>query len=102
MNRLEALMEMLESEETPDAFTRYAIAQEYANQKDFSKAFHWFEATLQTDALYVPAYQQWGLALAESGDLDKAEEVLRKGLNIAREKGDFHTAEEIEAAIEDL
>lgn len=101
MSRLETLLEMAREEE-PDAFTSYAIGMEYVKTEDFDNAFQWFDKALEHDSEYTAAYYQYGLAKAAANDLDAAEDLLRKGLEIAEAKGDMHTQEEIEAALDAL
>lgn len=100
MSRLETLLEM--ASEEADAFTCYAIAQEYVKSQQFEEAFTWYERALAEDPEYIPAYHHFGLAKIETRDLDEADELLRKGLEIAEAKKDLHARDEIEQALEEL
>ena len=101
MSRLDALLAMV-SDEEPDAFTAYAIALEYTQRREFPNAFEWFERAIGIDPFYAAAYHQFGIARNESGDPDGAITILRKGMEVARQKGDFHAMDEMEAVLETL
>ena len=92
--RKQQLQEMLL--ETPeDSFLRYGLAMEFVSEGNDAEAVNHFDLLLEADPTYVPGYHQSGLALARLGRVDKAREVLRKGIASAQREGNLHAAEEM-------
>ena len=85
-----------------DAFARYGLAMECMNSGDAAAADQHFEALLQHNADYVPAYLMYGQLLARESRNDEAKRVLSNGIAIAGKKGDQHAASEMQALLGEL
>ncbi|HXM96665.1 MAG TPA: hypothetical protein VOA64_20800 [Candidatus Dormibacteraeota bacterium] len=85
-----------------DAFARYGLAMECMNSGDAAAADQHFEALLQNNADYVPAYLMYGQLLARESRNDEAKRVLSNGIAIAGKKGDQHAASEMQALLGEL
>ena len=101
MPSIEQLQKMLKSEPR-DAFLRYALAMEYAKQNQFADALREFRTLLDAHPDYVAGYFMMGRTQAQSGDTKSAADTYRKGIDVAKEKGDLHAAGEISDALEEL
>lgn len=77
----------------------YALALEHKNAGDAGEAVRVFRALMAAHPDYVATYLHAGNALVAAGDPGEAREVWRRGLEIARKKGDHHAAGELEAAL---
>jgi tetratricopeptide (TPR) repeat protein len=85
-----------------DAFARYGLALECANQGDQPAAVENFEQLLAEHPTYVTGYFQFGQLLARMSLTEKARATLTSGIEAARRAGDQHAAEEMEAAFAQL
>ena len=85
-----------------DAFARYGLAIECANQGDHTAAVENFEKLLAQHPAYVTGYFQFGQLLARISQMDKARAVLTTGIEAARRTGDHHAADEMQAALAQL
>lgn len=101
MDRLAEMLKFLD-EDPDDSFTRYAVALEYSSLGDSKKAASLLEELRRRDAEYLPAYYQLGRIYSEEGEIARAEEAFRAGMELARSVGDLHTRAELEAALDDL
>ena len=100
-NRLEILKQMV-SQDPGNAFARYGLATEYANNGDLHQAVAEFRALLQHDENYAAAYYHGGRALEKLGETEEARTMYQKGIEAATRNGDLHTRAELEAALESL
>lgn len=85
-----------------DPFLLYAIAMEHLKLSQTKLSLECFEKLTHSHPKYVPTYLQFGMLLADSDQNEKAKEVLKHGIIIARECGDLHAASEMEAAITEI
>lgn len=85
-----------------DAFARYGLAIECANQGDQQAAVANFEKLLADHPTYVTGYFQFGQLLARMSQTDKARATLTNGIEAARRAGDQHAADEMQAALTQL
>jgi len=76
------------------------IGKTNINEEDSARKY--FEEALGLDATYVPAYFHLGLCLRRLGQNDESREVLSKGLEHAKRKGDTHAASEIQGALDEV
>ena len=100
-SRLEELQKFLEVEPN-DSFTHYAIALEYASQKNLPEAIKKLEELILLDPNYIPAYQQLGYLLAQSDRKDDALIIFEQGIQTAALVGDTHAQKEMQEAIDEL
>ena len=99
-DRLQALLEFAE-QNPDDAFVRYGLAQEYANQGQLEKAAEEFTRLVETNPSYQAAYYHGGQTYLKMGRKTEAHEWFRKGINLAGRTGDSHARDELLAALDD-
>jgi len=85
-----------------DAFTRYALAVECANQGDQPAAVDHFRQLLSAHPEYVPGYFHYGQLLVRMQRIEEAREILAAGVEAAHKKGDSHARDEMAAALREL
>jgi Tfp pilus assembly protein PilF len=101
MERLEKLKELLK-ESPDDSFLNHALALEYLKLDQVKSARAIFEALLGRDAGYVGSYYHLAKLLEGEGETENAINWYQKGMEKAREAGDRHSLNELQAAYEDL
>lgn len=84
-----------------DSFTRYAIAMEYAGRDD-AAAIRVLEELLRCDETYVPAYHQLGALYTRMNRVEKAREILRRGIVEANRQNDPHAASEMQDVLDGI
>jgi tetratricopeptide (TPR) repeat protein len=100
-SRLEQFKEFVEMDPS-DTFSRYALAMEYLGASQFDEAVHHFQEVLRLDPTYSAAYFQASIASRKSQKLVEAKQFLTKGIEVAEKKGDWHTRDEMKAALQQL
>jgi Tfp pilus assembly protein PilF len=85
MDRLDQLLQFYD-EDPDDAFTRFALAQEYLNQGEVAKARAFFEELVETDPDYVGTYYHLGKLYEQLGRTDDAIATYQHGIEVAREQ----------------
>ena len=98
MDRLEKLKEFYE-EDPDDAFTRFALAQEYLKRGDADKALEFFEDLVATDPDYVGTYYHLGKLYERLGRTDDAIETYEAGIDVAREQRSQKDLSELQDAL---
>ncbi|TAE49587.1 MAG: tetratricopeptide repeat protein [Bacteroidetes bacterium] len=96
--RLSHLFHFLEASPT-DSFTLYSIAYEYMNQGKYQEALSYFERLKSVDPAYVGLYYHLGHTLIYLGKPSDAMIVFREGIEVARQKRDFHAQGELQRAL---
>lgn len=99
--RIEA-MEAFVQQQPDNPFPRYALALEYKNAGRPDEAVATFRELAQRLPAYVPTYLQLGMLLHALDRPAEAREVLRAGLERAREAKDGHAAGELEGLLAEL
>ncbi len=99
-DRLQALLQFAE-QNPDDAFVRYGLAQEYANQGQLEKAAEEFTRLVEINADYQAAYYHGGQTYLKMGRKEEAREWFRKGIDLAGRTGDAHARDELLAALDD-
>jgi Tfp pilus assembly protein PilF len=90
-------------EENPcDAFARYGLALEYANQGDTETALAEFARLLEFNPDYVPGYQMAAQTLMRAGRNDEARKMLADGIACAARGGNQHARSEMESMLAEL
>jgi tetratricopeptide (TPR) repeat protein len=97
--RLEILKSMVEQNPV-DGFARYGLAMEYRNAGDLAAAMTEFRALLAAHPDYSAAYFHGGQTLERLGQQAEARELYLRGIEATTLKGDFHTRDEIQAALD--
>ena len=100
-SRLEKLKEFTRSNPT-DSFSHYGLAMEYANTGRHEQALETFQKLLAFNPDYTAAYYQAAVLLAKLERVEEARNHFRRGMELAKKQGDFHTLSEMEAALNDL
>jgi tetratricopeptide (TPR) repeat protein len=85
MDRLDQLLQFYE-DDPDDAFTRFALAQEYLNRGETEKALAFFEELVDTDPEYVGTYYHLGKLYERLDRTDDAIETYEQGVEVAREQ----------------
>jgi tetratricopeptide (TPR) repeat protein len=94
--RIEQLEQYLLAEPN-DPFLKYALAMEYMDE-DIQKTLHYFENLLNNHEKYVATYFHAASLYVGLGELNKAEEIYKKGIIIANDLKEMHTLKELKAA----
>ncbi len=96
------MLEQFVQKNPADAFARYGLAMECANENDFSAAEAHFAQLIGAHPEYVAAYYQFGRLLASQNRAEDARKVLREGVARAAQSGDAHAQQEMQAALDEL
>jgi Tfp pilus assembly protein PilF len=97
--RLEILKSMV-GQNPADSFARYGLAMEYRNAGDLAAAIAEFRALLASQPDYSAAYFHGGQTLEKLGQTAEAREMYLRGIEATTREGDFHTRDEIQAALD--
>jgi len=101
MDRINKLLEYLQTSPN-DSFLQHALALEYVKTGDDNAARKLFESLLAHDPAYVGSYYHLGKLLERTGNNDLALQWYEKGMTAAKETGNQHAYNELQAAYEDL
>lgn len=91
IHTLLSLMQQIPS----DPFVKYALAMEYKNHGLFAEARQLFLTLEQQHPAYLPQYLMHGILLLDQKQWMEAKAVFTRGLALAKEKNDTHTAGEL-------
>lgn len=95
-------LEELLTSEPDDVFLNYALAKTLVSSGDVTDGLARFDRVLELDPKYVPAYFQKGQTLADQSSTVEARDILRRGIDVARECGNTHAEGEMTAFLETL
>ena len=101
MDKLAMLNEILAQNPT-DAFARYGLAIEKANNNDIAGALNEFDVLNAQHPDYTPGYQMAAQALAKAGRTDEARQRLLAGIACARRTNNAHAQSEMQALLDDI
>lgn len=96
MDRLAALLGFLR-DDPEDAFTQFALAQEYQRRGDSDEALRYYEALVERQPAYVGTYYHLGKLYEALGREADALATYRSG--IAHAAGDPHARAELQSAL---
>ena len=96
------MLEAFVTEDPNDSFSRYALALELEKEIGAQEAVAQLREVISRDPGYVAAYHQLGRLLAQSGLIDNAREVYRRGIEAASDSGDQRSRSEMQEALETL
>jgi predicted Zn-dependent protease len=85
-----------------DPFPRYGLAMELKGNGDLAGAWAAFDELITQFPDYVPTYLMAGGTLVALGRKDEAAEIFRKGIEVARRRGDQHARGELETALSEI
>ncbi len=98
MNRLAQLRALAEARAT-DPFGWYSLAMEQ-RKSDLAGALTTFERLAAEHPGYLATYYQHGKALEDAEQPERAAEVYRRGIEVARAQGNSKTLAELESALD--
>ena len=101
MDRIAKLKEFLE-ENPGDSFVQHALALEHVKAGDDAEARKLFENILNKDENYIGSYYHLGKLLERNDEKESAIKWYELGMLKAKENGDMHAYNELQAAWEDL
>jgi tetratricopeptide (TPR) repeat protein len=101
MDRINKLQQYLLVSPT-DSFLQHALALEYIKIGNDSEARKLFESILEREPAYVGSYYHLAKLLERTGENELAIQWYEKGMGAAKEVGDKHAYNELQAAYEDL
>jgi len=101
MERIDKLKQYLIASPN-DSFLQHALALEYIKTGYDSEAQQLFENILKRDPKYIGTYYHLAKLLERTGNNEHAIEWYEKGMAAAKEAGDQHSYNELQAAYEDL
>jgi tetratricopeptide (TPR) repeat protein len=96
-SRIEQLQEFLK-EDSNDSFLKYALALEYVRVAEYETARDCFLKLITDDENYVASYYQLGKLYESLNDLEKAIEIYKKGIKIAKNSENKKTLLELQEA----
>jgi predicted Zn-dependent protease len=101
MDRTAMLKEIL-AQNPNDAFARYGLAMELANQGNTDAALSEFEQLTTTNPDYTAGYQMSAQLLLKAGRNDEARNRLEAGVAAAQRTGNRLALNEMSAMLDDL
>ena len=101
MSRIDKLKEYIATSGV-DRFLQHALALEYIKTGNDLEAKNLFNEILKREPTYIGSYYHLGKVLERLGDNDKAIRVYERGMEMARQAGDNHSYNELQAVHEEL
>lgn len=101
MDKTAMLKEIL-AQNPNDAFARYGLAMELANQGDTESALSEFQQLTATNPDYTAGYQMSAQLLLKAGRGDEARQRLEAGVAAAQRTGNRLALNEMSAMLDDL
>jgi Tfp pilus assembly protein PilF len=101
MEKIEKLKTFLNNS-PEDPFLKHALALEYIKLGDESLARQLFLEILTRDPAYIGTYYHLGRLMERAGEIENARSWYEKGMIAAKNAGDLHVYNELQAAYEDL
>ncbi len=100
-DRLNSLLKLLEKD-PDDSFLSYGIALEHISTGNYEEAERYLSSIIKKDLNYVPAYMQLAQVYENLNLIDKAKNIYKEGIEIARKNNDSHAADEMEDFLNEL
>ena len=101
MEKIEKLKSFLISS-PGDSFLKHALALEYVKLGNEAEARKLFLEILEHDPSYIGSYYHLARLLERTGETENAKNWYEKGMIAARQAGDTHAYNELQAAYEDF
>ena len=101
MEKIEKLKSFL-IDSPGDSFLKHALALEYIKMGDEDEAKKLFLEILGRDPSYIGSYYHLARLLERTGESENAKAWYEKGMIAAKQAGDNHAYNELQAAYEDL
>ncbi|MFM1780636.1 MAG: hypothetical protein RJB49_930 [Bacteroidota bacterium] len=99
MDRKEFIKNEINQDPT-DPFNHYLLAIEYQKEGALKESFELFEEIITQFPDYVATYYTYANALLASEEEDKAEKIIRKGIEEAEKKGAAKALKELKQLLE--
>jgi Tfp pilus assembly protein PilF len=101
MDKIEKLKNFL-SQSPDEPFLKHALALEYIRLGNRAEARKLFLEILTRDPSYIGTYYHLARLLEQAGESADAKIWYEKGMLAAKQAGDIHAYNELQAAYEDL
>jgi Tfp pilus assembly protein PilF len=101
MDRVKILKDLL-AEQPGDSFIQHALALEHIKMGDDLEAKRLFENVLTNDEKYIGSYYHLAKLLERADEKEAAIKWYQAGMLKAKEVGDQHAYNELQAAYDDL
>jgi len=101
MDRVEKLKEYLKTNDK-DSFLQHALALEYIKRGNDDEAKNLFTEILLREPTYIGSYYHLAKLLERNNDTEEAIKIYEIGMEQAKNAGDNHSYNELQAAYEDL
>jgi predicted Zn-dependent protease len=101
MDKIAMLTEIL-TQNPGDAFARYGLAMEHANQGRTDASLAEFDQLLSTHPDYTAGYFMAAQTLVKAGRTEEAKARLAQGVASAQRTGNAHALGEMQALLEEL
>lgn len=88
-------IEAMLKDEPQDQFLRYSLAMELDKEGDHEQSLDILTELIEDHPPHVASFFMAGQQLARLGQINKARDVLRVGIDVAREQNDHHAAAEM-------
>ena len=85
-----------------DSFLKHALALEYIKLGEEAEARKLFLEILEHDPSYIGSYYHLARLLERTGETENAKNWYERGMIAARQAGDIHAYNELQAAYEDF
>ena len=96
------MLEQFVEKHSQDAFGRYGLAMECLKENDLAAAEAHFRQLVNQHPEYVATYYQYGRMLAAANRIPEARAIFSAGIDRARQAGETHAREELQAALDEL
>ncbi len=100
-DRLAAFLKMAEADPTNE-LAHFSLGKIYFEGRDFARAETSLRRTLELNPRHSVAHRILGQVLMETGRRDDAIEVLRRGVGLAHEKGEFQPRNQMQEILRSM
>jgi predicted Zn-dependent protease len=97
-----AMLKQVLTQNPGDAFARYGLAMEYANQGNTDSSLEQFGQLLADHPEYTAGYFMAAQGLIKAGRGDEAKQRLEQGIASARRTGNQHALSEMQSLLLEL
>lgn len=95
-------LESLLAKDPENALIRFTLGSAYRREKRYQQALLHLQRAVELDPDYSAAWKLYGLCLRESGQTEKAAEILGRGIEVATRRGDVQAAREMSVFLKRL
>lgn len=102
INRREMMFNQVLEIDPEDTVALFGLGDVYYFREKYSESAIALEKVVKLDEKYSAAYLLLGKALEAIGNLERAEQVYKKGINVASKRGDMMPANEMQTRLNQL